>query len=313
MTGLELAKGYYEDYGKKMLLCDFEDVLDTAAIGLLGAGSECLGYDDEVSQDKDFEPGFCIFLPGEDVVSKETEDKLKEAYAYLPNEYENYIRKSGPDGMPLLRGVIRIDDFLDSKLGNPSGMLTNDEWLDLPEQNLLEVTNGELFHDTYGMMTQIRETLAYYPKEVRLRKLSDALYVMGQTGQNNYMRCVFHGDGAAASLCINEFVTATLQVVYLINKQYMPYYKWRFKGLRLMPKLSSIAEELELLMVMDNATQHAMDKSAAIESIATQVLLELADQRIITSDSTDLCQQAGYINDRISNNELKNHRTFVGA
>ena len=54
------------------------------AAGLTGSGSECYGYDDEVSADHDFEPGFCLFLPGEDVLDRRTAFLLERAYAKLP-------------------------------------------------------------------------------------------------------------------------------------------------------------------------------------------------------------------------------------
>ena len=70
MNGLELARGYFEDFGKPMLESDFADILPFLAAGFVGSGSEHYGYDDEVSRDHDFEPGFCIFLPGEDIVDR---------------------------------------------------------------------------------------------------------------------------------------------------------------------------------------------------------------------------------------------------
>ena len=70
MNGLELSESYFEEFGKPMLERDFPDLLPHLAAGLCGSGSECFGFDDEVSRDHDFEPGFLIFLPGEDTVSR---------------------------------------------------------------------------------------------------------------------------------------------------------------------------------------------------------------------------------------------------
>ena len=61
MKGLELSKKFFYEYGKPML-DEFPDLLPYIAVGLVGSGSECYGYDDELSTDHDFSPEFCIFL-----------------------------------------------------------------------------------------------------------------------------------------------------------------------------------------------------------------------------------------------------------
>ena len=66
MNGLELSRAYYETFGRPMLEERFPELLPKIAVGLCGSGSECWGYDDAVSRDHDFEPGFCIFLSEED-------------------------------------------------------------------------------------------------------------------------------------------------------------------------------------------------------------------------------------------------------
>ena len=64
MNGLELSEKYYRTYGAPMLHDLFPEIEGIVAVGLVGSGSECLGYDDELSRDHDFEPSFTIFLPG---------------------------------------------------------------------------------------------------------------------------------------------------------------------------------------------------------------------------------------------------------
>ena len=63
MNGLELSRAFFEECGRPMLEAQFPDLMPYLAAGLFGSGSECFGYDDDVSRDHDFEPGFCLFLP----------------------------------------------------------------------------------------------------------------------------------------------------------------------------------------------------------------------------------------------------------
>ena len=86
MKGLELSRAYYEQYGRQMLEEKFPQLLPHIAVGLCGAGSECYGYDDDISEDHDFEPGFCIFLPEENEIDRQTAFRLERAYAALPRE-----------------------------------------------------------------------------------------------------------------------------------------------------------------------------------------------------------------------------------
>ena len=69
MQGLDLSQAFFEEYGKPMLEEQFPELMPYLATGLFGSGSECFGYDDIVSHDHDYEPCFCIFLPGLTIVS----------------------------------------------------------------------------------------------------------------------------------------------------------------------------------------------------------------------------------------------------
>ena len=78
MKGIEGAKKYFELYGN-VIKEQFPDFMKYAAFGICGQGSECLGFDDEISRDHDFEPGFCLFLPDENKVDRRTAFLMERA------------------------------------------------------------------------------------------------------------------------------------------------------------------------------------------------------------------------------------------
>lgn len=55
-TGMELAREFYEQAGRPMLQQKYPEYACRIAAGLVGEGSECLGFDDAFSVDHDFGP-----------------------------------------------------------------------------------------------------------------------------------------------------------------------------------------------------------------------------------------------------------------
>ena len=119
MKGLELARAYYREFGEPMLRERFPELLPLVAAGLCGSGSECWGFDDAISEDHDFEPGFCLFLPGEAVVDRKAAFELERAYAKLPKEFMGYRRQAVSPVGGARHGVIRTADFMMDKVGTP--------------------------------------------------------------------------------------------------------------------------------------------------------------------------------------------------
>ena len=306
MKGLELAERFYEEYGKPMLMEQFSDMLPYLAVGLMGSGSECGGFDDEVSTDHDFEPGFCIFLPGEDVIDRQAAFRLERAYAKLPKEFMGYRRSAVAPAGGARHGVLRTAVFFTDKVGAPDGILTVSQWLTVPEHALFEATNGRLFYDGPGEVTGIRDALSQYPEDIRKKKLAGNLLLMAQAGQYNYRRCLSHGETGAAQLAVGAFVHALMRTVFLLNDAYMPYYKWSFRAMRALEKLSLLAETAEVLLTTDNEPETAESKIDMIEDAAADVIDELNAQGLTKAVCGDLEKHAYSVNDAIADGGIRN-------
>ena len=311
MNGLELSEKFYIEYGVPMLQNEFSNLESVVAVGLMGSGSECFGYDDEISRDHDFEPGFCIFVP--DGIDDRDLFQLDKAYRRLPREFMGFSRTVDAPVGGSRHGVFCIGDFFSGKVGTPDGNLQLREWFLVPEQGLAEATNGKIFRDDSGEVSDIRRRLLYYPEDVRLKKLAGNLLVMGQSGQYNYPRCISRGDTAAAQLAVNEFVKSTLNVIFLINKKYCPYYKWVFRALKDLPILSELYSDLEYLISSPNDEEIARKKKTIIEKICDEINLELRKEKLTDFGGNETEGHAYFVNNKIKDGNIRNLHILYGV
>jgi len=311
MKGIDLAREYYLECAKNKLDTDFFDIKNKLAIGLVGSGSECYGYDDDISQDHDFEPGFCIFAPSD--LDRKEMFQLERFYAQLPNEFKGFKRQLVSPVGEARKGLITTSEFYESKLG----ILYHDDslinYFKVPEHYLLEATNGDIFEDNLGEFSKIRDKFKYLPEDVRLKKLAGNLLLMAQAGQYNYERCIKHGDTAASQLAVFEFVKACIASIFLLNRKYMPYYKWQFKALKNLPILSNIADSLEFLISTDNSKASFEGKLGMIEDISNMIIEELHNQDLTLCSCNNLENHAYSVNDKIKDTYIRTSNILMGV
>lgn len=313
MKGIEISKAYFEEYGRPMLEKDFSDILPYLCVGMVGSGSDCYGFDDEISRDHDFEPGFCIFIPNEDVVDRRKEFLLERAYAKLPKEFMGLKRSLVSPVGGRRNGVIRISDFYLNKIGSADGKLSVLDWLTISESYLFEATNGEIFFDNYGEFSEIRNRIMNMPEDIKLKKLAGNMLLMAQSGQYNYGRCLSHGETGAAQLAVIEFVNAAMKTVFLLNKKYMPYYKWSFRAMRDLKLFSTFSDSFEYLLTSENDSATAQTKTDVIEDIASMIIGYLVDNEMTKAICGDLEKHAYSINDSISDPNIRNMNIFTAV
>lgn len=267
MKGIELAEGFFNQY-KDILLT--EDISDFVSAGLVGRGSDCYGFDDDVSTDHDFSPDFCLFV--DDSEYDRIAPILQKRYDDLPESYMGIKRQPISCGSEKRRGVFSCSEFYRGIIGRDTSPSNPSEWLRIPDHALSEATNGRLFTDNATDFTYVRNTLINgVPGDVWHKKISYALVMMAQSGQYNHERCLKHGEYGAARLALSGFAVNAASCVYYLNGKFPPYYKWIFKGmedLRFGSKLKSMIEELLLY-------QNGKDAQNGIEMVSAIILGEV--------------------------------------
>ena len=278
MKGMVLCRQYWEEIGHPALEAACPGYLDYCAVGLVGEGSECFGFDDEVSRDHDWGPGFCLWLTDEAMACHG--DALRAAYAALPDSYAGFRRLRVSDMSAGRVGVMSVSDFYRRYTGLTRAPETVREWRLTPLKGLSVVTNGEVFSDRVGAFTAIREDLLkFYPEDLRRKKLAAACAEAAQSGQYNYLRCLRRGEAVAATLALARFISAVHSIVFLLNCRYMPYYKWTQRALRNLPVLGA-----EVAPLLDRLASEAPDKVDTVERVSALIIAQL--QREGLSDTT---------------------------
>ena len=303
MKGIEISRSFYEQYGREMIENEFSAHKDRIAVGLVGHGSECFGFDDEISKDHDFEPSFCIWITDSD--EREIGFKLYRAYNKLPKSFCGLENKEISLGGSESKGVMTISDFYRRYTGRAGAPESELDWLYVPSHFLAEATNGEVFHDPLGEFTKIREEIKHgMPEDVRRKKIASCAFYMAQTGQYNLSRCLSHSEVGAARLALSDFVKNAIDIVFLLNRAHMPYYKWAFRAMRDLKVMGDRANDLENLINEPNISDcNFKDK---IERFCADVINELASQGLSSSCSDYLESHAYSINDGIKSGKLRN-------
>lgn len=287
ISGMAWARAFWNDCGKPLIATKYPEYQGRIASGLVGYGSECLGFDDLHSQDHDFGPRFCLWLTDEDYEA--IGERLQADYQALDRtftidgqgepHFHNGRAASATAAAPTSPsvtvtpraqgenrrdGVFRIGDFFERLTNYREAPAQTDfaAWLMLPEETLATATSGRVFADPLGMFSKTRQGFTFMPEDVRISLISRRLGMMAQAGQYNLPRMLERGDSAAAMLCVTQFVDATISLVFLVNGPvsvgYPPYYKWRFAALRklsrrISTRLADVCGLLEDLLRLSSA------------------------------------------------------------
>ena len=216
MPGVELARAFYEEVVGRLV----GDVPHSAA--LLGYGSDVLGFDTERSTDHGWGPRLQVFVAEGAAVRCRT-DRGRAA-----GDVPRPARPLRLGRVPVSHHVevAPLGAWLERRLGlDPRGGLAPRDWLALPQQLLLEVTAGAVFHDGLGELEAVRAALAWYPQEVWLWLLACQWRRIDQE-EPFPGRAAEVGDELGSRVLAARLVRDTMRLCFLLERRYAPYSKW---------------------------------------------------------------------------------------
>lgn len=255
IPGLDLSEAFYKEAIEPLLDKEFPGLSYSAA--LIGSGSEILGYDTEMSTDHHWGPRVMLFLTPEEHkrcrqrLNATLGEKLPRLFLGYPtgftqpdpNDHGTQLLDYSAEGPVNHRVEIHtIEGFFADYLGFDIGQeIKQADWLTFPEQKLVTVVSGRVFHDQVGL-EKTRQRFKYYPTDVWLyllasqwTRIEQEEHLMGRAG--------YVGDEIGSAIIGSRLVRDLMRLCFLMEKRYAPYQKWfgtAFSQLKAAPILMPI-------------------------------------------------------------------------
>ncbi len=257
IPGLQLSERFYIGIVKGLIETEFLDLKYSA--GLIGSGSEILGFDTAQSTDHHWGPRVMIFLQPKDIRKKKMiSDFLSNNLPPTFLGYSTHFGKPDEIGVQLLsksnKGqpinhrveIQTVKSFFRKYLQiDPNKHLHVYDWLILSEQKLRTIKYGKFFHDQLNL-SYFKEKLSYFPKDIWLymmaaewMKISQEESFVGRTGDVS--------DELGSKIIGSRLVQSVMRLCFLMEKEYTPYSKWfgtAFSTLKCAKKLSPVLDKV---------------------------------------------------------------------
>jgi uncharacterized protein DUF4037 len=261
VSGLELSGAFYFEAVAPLV----GDVPHAA--GLLGWGSDVLGFDTSRSTDHGWGPRLQVFVAAEKVGG--LRDVIE---AGLPDEFRGRPTRFGWDEVPVSHHVeiASLDEWLRDRLGfNPSEGVPLREWLSTPQEILLELTAGAVFHDGVGELAAVRDALAWYPDQVWLwllacqwRRIDQEEPFVGRTAEV--------GDDLGSRVVAARLVRDLMRLSFLLERHYAPYSKWLGSAFAKLHAHAEIGTALGEVLAAEDYDHREAALVTAVEALATR-------------------------------------------
>ncbi len=269
----EVSRIFFRQVVLPILEREFPEETAQTAFGLFGYGSEALGLDDVYSRDHHFGLRIDALMP-DSLFQRRGQAMMQAVTANLPASFEGYALREGH-----LAGTgLALDSreaFLRRTIGIDHVPQTYTEWLSLPEEDIIHIVNGELWHDPAGSFTAIREALlAYYPEPVRRRRIAHWCRYFSGMGTYALKRALLRSDPFYATTRFASALRWGVQLAFLLDRRYFPYDKWLMVYFQRLPRLSAPLRPLiEEAVLLTTPWERKLDLLHALSEVLDATLV----------------------------------------
>jgi hypothetical protein len=273
IPGLKLAERFYWDAVRPILDQEYPSLPHSAA--LLGSGSEVLGFDTEMSSDHHWGPRVMLFLreAEHDRFAETIRKTLRQQLPYTFLGYPTNFGEPDPEDNnvqhlqiievgPVNHRVelLTIRDFVLDQLNfDIDDEITAADWLTFPQQKLLTVTAGAVYHDDALIgLERVRSRFAFYPHDVWLYMLAAGWSQIGEA-EHLMPRAGYVGDEPGSAQIGAQLVRTIMQLCFLMERRYAPYSKWfgtAFARLNCAGELVPLLRAVQLAETWQTREQH---------------------------------------------------------
>ena len=259
VSGIDLARMFYIEVVRPLI----EGRAHSAA--RLGSGSDVLGFDTPRSTDHGWGPQLHLFVAASEV------DAVRAIInSNLPEEFHGLPVHFGWDEVAVQHHVhvVPLEEWLKSHLEfDPQVDIRVQDWLATPQQLLLEVTAGAVFHDPDGDLKRVRSKLEWYPNDIWLwllacqwRRIAQEEAFVGRTAEV--------GDELGSRILTARIVRDLMRLGFLIERRYAPYSKWLGSAFRNLRIASGLTPHLDVALKATDYPAREAGLGSAYEYVA---------------------------------------------
>ena len=234
---IDVSRDFFNEVVQPILEKEFPAETAQTAFGVFGFGSEVLRMDDTYSTDHHWGIRINALTPEE--IFKARHEAIQETVsARLPATWRRHSLREGLSGGRGL-SLTSLDAYLTRTIGIDHPPQTYAEWLNIPEEDIIHVVEGEVWHDPSGRFTSVRETLKkYYPEAVRLRRIAHWCRYYSGMGAYALKRALLRNNEYYANITFTRALRVGVQLAFLLDRRYFPYDKWTLAYFERLPRMA---------------------------------------------------------------------------